>query len=603
MRKKLLYMEDLLKFFQSNNLTGFSSADSGYKLSVQVPATFQVEDNVDDAHRGMMRLKFKLFHLFLNRNMSFVSEEAAKDSMPTIKNRPIMAYIHQRDDGEWDFEGHNMSIQTDEDGNEYIEYEEKQVGSFDESEPFFEYDEDLDKTYICAYGYISEDYTRACDIIRRKGGTKNSVELSIEELAYNAKDKYIELKKFYVSASTLLGSTDSGEEIKEGMLGARADIADFSEMNNSVLSNQNDFINKIADAVVSRLGDKAEFSAQNLKEGGKTELDKFNELLEKYKKTIEDITFDYENLTDEELEEAFAKAFDSNEDTEEKTKEQDESPSEDGAGTEEFDGDEPSGSDEPTGGDNDEPTGDDDEPSGESEEDEHQSTSAIEDEDSTGTKIENSLNYSVTIDGVTKCFAISLADKINAITNLVNDTYSEIDNTWYYCDVYEDDGKYCVMHDFWADNHFKQEYSVKKDVYSLKGDRIPVYAQYLTETEIKQLEKMKADYSAIESELNQYKYNELHAKREAIINSDEYSVLKNDKDFKELKENIDKYSLEDLSNKADIIFARYIKAKNKFSADSKDKKESNIVFMDSDANDSGNEKLPYGGLFKNFKTK
>jgi len=42
--------------------------------------------------------------------MSFVSEEAAKDSMPTIKNRPIMAYIHQRDDGEWDFEGHNMSI-------------------------------------------------------------------------------------------------------------------------------------------------------------------------------------------------------------------------------------------------------------------------------------------------------------------------------------------------------------------------------------------------------------------------------------------------------------------------------------------------------------
>jgi len=72
-----------------------------------------------------MRLKFRLYHLFLNRNMSFVSEEAAKDAMPTIKNRPIMAYIHQRDDGEWDFEGHNMSVQSDEDGNEYVEYEEK----------------------------------------------------------------------------------------------------------------------------------------------------------------------------------------------------------------------------------------------------------------------------------------------------------------------------------------------------------------------------------------------------------------------------------------------------------------------------------------------
>lgn len=595
MRKKLLYMEDLLKFFQSNNLTGFSSADSGYKLSVQVPATFSVDDNVDEAHRGMMRLKFRLYHINLNRNGSFVSEEAAKDSMPTIKNRPIMAYIHQRDDGEWDFEGHNMSLQMDDDGNEYIEYEEKQVGSFDEGEPFFEYDEDLDKTYVCAYGYISEDYTRACDIIRRKGGTKNSVELSIEELAYNAKDKYIELKKFYVSASTLLGSTDSGEEIKEGMLGARADIADFSEMNNSVLSNQNDFINKIADAVVKRLGDKAEFSAKNLKEGGNQALGRFDELLKRYGKTVEDITFEYENLTDEELEKAFENAFDESADVEDgDNREQGETSSEDES-QQSFD-------DDPVVDDEDDDDEEEEEEE-ETEEEEHQSVSAIEDEDSTGAKIENSLNYSVTIDGVTKCFAISLADKINAITNLVNDTYGEIDNTWYYCDVYEDDGKYCVMHDFWADNHFKQEYSVKKDVYSLKGDRIPVYAQYLTETEIKQLEKMKADYSAIESELNQYKYNELHAKREAIINSDEYSVLKNDKDFKELKENIDKYSLEDLSNKADIIFARYIKAKNKFSADSKDKKESNIVFMDSDANDSGNEKLPYGGLFKNFKTK
>ena len=34
MRKKLLFMEDLLKFFQTNNLTKFSSSDSGYKLCV-----------------------------------------------------------------------------------------------------------------------------------------------------------------------------------------------------------------------------------------------------------------------------------------------------------------------------------------------------------------------------------------------------------------------------------------------------------------------------------------------------------------------------------------------------------------------------------------
>ena len=72
-------------------------------------------------------------------------------------------------------------------------------------------------------------------------------------------------------------------------------------------------------------------------------------------------------------------------------------------------------------------------------EEERQAVSAVEDEDSTGTRVENSLNYSVTIDGVKKDFAVSLADKINALTILVNDTYSESDNTYYYVLDDEDD--------------------------------------------------------------------------------------------------------------------------------------------------------------------
>ena len=311
MRKKLLFMEDLLQFFRENGLTKFSSSDSGYRLCVQVPATFEIDDGVDDDHRGMMRLKFRVFHLDENRNGSFVSKKAAKAAMPTIKNRPVMAYIHQRDDGEWDFESHNMTVETDENGNNYFEYQEKQVGSFDESEPFFEYDETLDKTYVCAYAYISEDYTRACDIIRRKGGTKNSVELSIEELAYNVKENYLELQKFYVSASTLLGSYNDGTEVAEGMLGSRADIVDFSEKNNSVLSDRQELINEVTTAVLKQLSDKkADFSAENSKEGGKPkDMDKFNELLAKYNKTAEEITFEYENMTDEELVAAFAEAL------------------------------------------------------------------------------------------------------------------------------------------------------------------------------------------------------------------------------------------------------------------------------------------------------
>ena len=592
-KKKLLFMEDLLQFFRENNLTKFSSSDSGYRLCVQVPATFEVEDKVDDDHRGMMRLKIRVFHIDANRNGSFVSKKAAKDAMSTIKNRPVMAYIHQRDDGEWDFEAHNMTIETDENGNNYFDYQEKQVGSFDESEPFFEYDEELDKTYVCAYAYISEDYTRACDIIRRKGGTKNSVELSIEELAYNAKEGYLELQKFYVSASTLLGSYDDGTEVAEGMLGSRADIVDFSEKNNSVLSDKQELINEVTSAVIKQLSDiKANFATNKTTRKEEKPVDNENVNVEFEETEVEEVE-SKEVLTEEaevETTEEETPVVETEASKEEVTEETAKTPEV----VDDFADDDPV--------DNDESDGSDDQDEDSEDEEEHQSVSAIEDEDSTGTRVENSLNYSVTINGVKKDFAVSLADKINAVTTLVNDTYAESDNCWYYCDVYEDDGKYCVMHDFWSDRHFRQEFSVKKDVYSLKGDRVQVYAQYLTSDEIAKLDKMKTDFSSIESELNAYKSKELHAQREAILTSEDYSVMADFAEFKELKSHMDDYSVEELTNKADLIYAKFMKSNYSTFASNKQQKKPGVVFMTSGDNKE-EERLPYGGLFKNFKRK
>ena len=214
-------------------------------------------------------------------------------------------------------------------------------------------------------------------------------------------------------------------------------------------------------------------------------------------------------------------------------------------------------------------------------------------------RTENSLNYSVTVAGVTKEFAVSLADKINAITTLVNDTYAESDNCFYWCDVYEDDGKYCVMHDFWNDKHFRQEYSVKKDVYSLKGDRVQVFAQYLTSDEIAKLDQMKANYSSIESELNTFKEKELHSQREAVLASEDYTVMAEFDEFKELKSHMDEYAVDELANKADIIYAKFMKSNYSTFAVEHPK---TMVFM-STGDTTPEEKLPYGGLFKNFKNR
>lgn len=234
--KKLLTLEDLYVFCKTNKFKRFNASESGYKLSVQVPSTYEYESVVDDDHRGMIKLKFRIFHDGLNRNGSYISHEAAENAMSTIKNRPVLAAIHQLDDGSWDFEGHEMEIVTNEDGDKEVHYIEKQVGAFSSEEPFWEYDEELDKNYICAYAYIPEEYTEAANIIKNKNGTKNSCELCIESMSYDGRRKRLNLEEFYVMGSTLLGSHDDGTAIEEGMLGSRADIVDFSEKKNSVFN-------------------------------------------------------------------------------------------------------------------------------------------------------------------------------------------------------------------------------------------------------------------------------------------------------------------------------------------------------------------------------
>ena len=50
MKKKLLTIEDLVQFCQVQNFYKFSAAETGYQLSVQVPAiaTYEKKESLDD---------------------------------------------------------------------------------------------------------------------------------------------------------------------------------------------------------------------------------------------------------------------------------------------------------------------------------------------------------------------------------------------------------------------------------------------------------------------------------------------------------------------------------------------------------------------------
>lgn len=568
-KKKILTEDDLLKFCQEQKFAKFSSKDTGYQLALKVPTTFEVDDTVDDNHRGMMKLKFRIFHTGLNRNNSFVSKESATKAMNTIADRPVLAAIHQLDSGEWDFEGHEMEIVTDENGNEELRYIESQVGSFS-SEPAF-WESENGKDYVCAYAYISREYTKACEIIERKQGTKNSCELFIDELAYNAKEKYLELIDFYVNASTLLGSRSDGTQIQEGMEGSRADIADFSVENNSIKFNKDEKLIELLETLnntLSNFNKDQNLGQENIKEGG-NETNMFEKLLEKYGKTVEDITFDYAELSDEELEAKFAEMF---EEAETGTDGSGDEPSTDGEGDGTADPETDTNTDDGGEGSDD---GDNDENSGDGEDNEQ-------------------------FEKLVRTFEISHEDVRYALYSLL-DSFEEMDNEWYWIsNVYD---SYFVYENWEGTKIYRQDYSKDGDNVAFENERVELFKELLTASEKAELDAMRSNYAALKEFKENVEKNELTAQKNELINSEKYAVIteKNEEGkytneaFAKLVSEMDNYSLAELETQIKVIHSDFMAENSNFSAKPESKMGSVKVFAN--LNKKAKPKKRYGNLF------
>lgn len=555
---KILTLDDLYKFFVEQNKTvNFSSKDSGTPIIVTTNGFF--ETNESDMPE-MLKLELKVCHTDTNRNGSHISIENMEKAMPTLKYRPILAYIHELEDGTKDFYAHNIEIIEHEDGETEINYIEKQVGCFTADDPWLKYDEENDKTYVHAYAVIPEGYTEAADIIRRKGGTKVSCELIINELSYNAKEKYLDLTDFIFGGCTLLGCDEQGNEIGEGMLGSRADISDFCHKE-PVYTYQEKLIKTL-----EKLNVVLESFNNNSEEKGGIEMNKFEELLTKYGKTAEDITFEIDGLSEEELEAKFKEAFEDDND-ESKLDDDDESDSENDDGDNSDDEEEPITTEEEACG-----------------------------------KKKKKKKCSIDSDGnMSVSFEISHEDIRVALFNLI-EVYEAEDNEWYWItNVYDD---YFIFENWDGNKIYKQSYSVDGDNVTLSGDRQEVFKMILTESEKLAIEKMREDYEALDAKYNElktfkdnYEAAELKAKKDAIFARSEYSVLTDDEAFKTLITDAEKFSVDEVEAKAKSIFADYVIKTGAFST--KDNGENKPKVLGFNFNKKEDKKSPYGNLFNN----
>lgn len=508
--------------------------------------------NKDTDKDGLVKAHLKAAHVGKNKNRSQITYSSMKKNLKSIKNRPILAYIHQLEiDGEQKnvFGWHAMH----EGENGEIVYDEIPVGHVPtDAKPELVYDADKDKEYIETDAYLYEGYTKAPEILMDADGQcPVSVEIDVYDFSYDAKEKILNIDDFVFKGITILGYYEDGSTVEPAMEGANISLLNFNV-------------------------DKAIFEIdQNSMKGGKDDMGLFEQLLEQYNVTAEDITFEHDNLTDEELKAKFEEMFGN--------AEADPTPESN------FE-DNPESGDEGAEGDDSEGEAEPEEPETDPEPEADEGEDSVQDDDEPVKKIDNSIAYSVN----GKEFAVSLNDKIYALSTLVNDAYSEADNTYYNVIVYD---KELVMVDIWAGSAYRQSYGERAGVFSLKGDRIPVHAIYVTDTEEAEIENMRSKYSAMSDELAKYQQAEEDSRKEAIINSEDWNDISGSAEFAEIKEKASEYSADEIQAKCDALLLSYAKSNSKKTHVAKDTNQHKFSLFRVPEGKSADGNKRYGNLF------
>lgn len=554
MKKKFFTVEDLINFCESKKIYKFSSKESNEPIVVQSIQDFS-ESEIEESDDGKLYAKVRVCHTLLNRNNSYISEESMLEAMPTLKYAPLLASIHQLDDGTWDFHSHDFHIEEDEDGNKYEVYDESQVGTFTADDPYFEYDKEKDKTYVVAKAAIPIEYTRTADIIKAKGGTKVSCELLIYDCSYNAEKHYLQLDHFRFNGCACLGSEKDGTPIGEGMEGSFLSLEDFSVKNNSLLKYVDEKLNAMQSSI-DELDARFNIEKEKITKGG-TELKKEN--------FEEEVTENEEVTETEESEEEVTTPEEESEETVEESSEEDPKTTE--------------------------PVEDGQEEPEQAVEEEVENTTTEESEAESFSKDEL----------FNKLFDISFEDiryALNALCSIYRN-----DSEWcYVSQVYDE---YFIMQDWDSDKYYKQSYTREDDNIALTGERTEMFAMLLTESEKISIEEMRSNYAELKAFKEEVELNKLREQKKEILDSEKYEILAQkdeegkfvNKDYEKLVSEMDNYSLADLETEIKVLHSDYVSEHGNFALSEPEKKETTTKKQFVSVNKKAAKPSRYGKLF------
>ena len=493
-----------------------------------------------------------------NRNRSEISHATMVRNMNSIVNCPILADVQKYVDASgqeyYDFAGHTMEPMPDpeHDGETRMNYIERVVGVIPANaniELRKEYNDS--REYLHTDGLIFEEHGNlTASILRRRKEVACSVEIAVNKMHYDLERSVLVIDDFQFLGVTLLGKS-----VPPGMEGATAyttfeDVAQHSDNITAAL--------QLLVAQMERL--QASVAGIINKEGGKTM--RLNDLLKKYNVSLDDLSFDYMAMTETELENAFASAFDADDgtgDTSDGT--DDTSGSEGDTSSDGEDGETDSGETDPDGddGEDGEEPEPEPEPGGESEDPEEPEEPKPLPNDDEQEQGQRSRRYQ----HIAERNVLSVTFEVT-YTDLMQALYDALENDekmfgWVH-DVLLDTNEVIYSY-FSRDNsvsHYrKRSYTYDGSSITALGEPVEVKSRFLSEDEWNVIDQMRTTYDTMRTELQGYQEREAESQKAELMASSDYALISDTPEFKAI--DIASFSVDELRNKLDQMLLAKVK--------------------------------------------
>ena len=268
--------------------------------------------NVEEVNSSFAKGNLKICYTGKNRNGSFISKEAIVAALPSLRNVPIVCH--------WDYEaneigGHDIELVSDNDGGLRLRNLTEPCGVIPDHARFsFVVDTDENGN--------THEYLLAEDVIlwRRQdvfahimndlgGKVDHSMEISVSE-GFSTNGVY-HINKFEFTALCLL---ENCEPCFEGSELELFSMSEFRAKYEEMMKEFKESFGKISTS------DEEDIHPQNNEEGGMKVLEEKMSLLEKYNVKLEDLDFNIEEFTLEEIEAKLATYAEESEETDDEKK-------------------------------------------------------------------------------------------------------------------------------------------------------------------------------------------------------------------------------------------------------------------------------------------